>query len=182
MTHQLSILQLLSLGMLEPRMKDRNIDQDAQEKIKELRRIAFESEGLENDSNTQRRQGHQQQQNKKLGFKYDINPAQDFMESSLLALDCMIYFARNQTQLYTKVVHENSCRTDEYECPFGRTSIELVNVLCEILRIGEESTAAMKDQFHPMFFTHDHPFEEFFCVCIVALNRTWKVRNFLNYF
>lgn len=100
--------------------------------------------------------------------------AQDFMESSLLALDCMIYFARNQTPLYTKVVHENSCRTDEYECPFGRTSIELVNVLCEILRIGEESTAAMKDQFHPMFFTHDHPFEEFFCVCIVALNRTWK--------
>lgn len=154
--------------MLEPRMKDRNVDHDAQEKIKELRRIAFENEGFEKA----------QQQNKKLGFKYDINPAQDFMESSLLALDCMIYFARNQTQLYTKVVHENSCRTDEYECPFGRTSIELVSVLCEILRIGEESTAAMKDQFHPIFFTHDHPFEEFFCVCIVALNRTWKVITF----
>lgn len=175
MAHQLSIFQLLTLGMLEPRMNDRNVDQDAQDKIKELRRIAFESEGLENDSSTaQRRHGHQQQQqNKKLGFKYDINPAQDFMESSLLALDCMIYFARNQNQLYTKVVHENSCRADEYECPFGRTSIELVKVLCEILRIGDDGPAG-KDQFHPMFFTHDHPFEEFFCVCIFALNRTWK--------
>lgn len=174
MAHQLSILQILTLGMLEPRMKDRNFDQDAQDKIKELRRIAFESESDGDSSNTQRRGQQQQQQNKKLGFKCDINPAQDFMESSLLALDCMIYFARNQTQLYTKVVHENSCRTDEYECPFGKTSIELVSVLCDILRIGEESRAAMKDQFHPMFFTHDHPFEEFFCVCIVALNRTWK--------
>lgn len=176
MAHQLSIFQLLTLGMLEPRMNDRSVDQDATDKIKELRRIAFEGEGLDTDtSTTQRRQGHQQQQqNKKLGFKYDINPAQDFLESSLLALDCMIYFARNQTQLYTKVVHENSCRQDEYECPFGRTSIELVKVLCEILRIGEDSFAAGKDQFHPMFFTHDHPFEEFFCVCIVALNRTWK--------
>lgn len=174
MNHQLSIFQLLTLGMLEPRMNDRNVDQDSQDKIKELRRIAFESEGLEETATTQRRQGHQQQQqNKKLGFKYDINPAQDFMESSLLALDCMIYFARNQTQFYTKVVHENSCRADEYECPFGRTSIELVKVLCEILRIGEDSPAG-KDLFHPIFFTHDHPFEEFFCVCIVALNRTWK--------
>ncbi|XP_070500587.1 engulfment and cell motility protein 1 [Chironomus tepperi] len=176
MAHQLSILQSLTLGMLEPRMNDRNVDADAQEKIKELRRIAFESEGIEHDASSTgpRRQGQQTQQHyKKLGFKYDVNPVQDFAESSLLALDCMIYFARNQTQHYTKVVHENSCRLDEYECPFGRTSIELVKVLCDILRIGEEPPAG-EDQFHPMFFTHDHPFEEFFCVCIVALNRTWK--------
>lgn len=25
-----------------------------------------------------------------------------------------------------------------------------------------------------MFFTHDHPFEECFCLCIVVLNKTWK--------
>ncbi|KAG5675487.1 hypothetical protein PVAND_005387 [Polypedilum vanderplanki] len=175
MTHQLSVLQSLTLGMLEPRMNDRNVDADAQEKIKELRRIAFENESVENDSATaQRNKGPQQQQHyKKLGFKYDVNPAQDFMESSLLALDCMIYFARNQTQMYTKVVHENSCRSDEYECPFGRTSIELVKLLCDILKIGDDSFSN-RDQFHPMFFTHDHPFEEFFCVCCVALNRTWK--------
>lgn len=173
MTHQLSILQSLTLGMLEPRMNDRNVDTDAQDKIKELRRVAFESEGADhgNDTTT-RRQNNPSQHYKKLGFKCDINPAQDFMESSLLALDCMVYFARNFPQLYSKVVHENSCRADEYECPFGRTSIELVKVVCEILKIGEASDQ-VKD-FHPMFFTHDHPFEEFFCICIVALNKTWK--------
>lgn len=28
--------------------------------------------------------------------------------------------------------------------------------------------------FHPMFFTHDRSFEEFFCICIQLLNKTWK--------
>lgn len=72
-----------------------------------------------------------------------------------------------------QVVHENSCRADEHECPFGRTSIELVKLLCEILHIGESPTEQGQD-FHPMFFTHDHPFEEFFCNCVVILNKTWK--------
>jgi len=42
---------------------------------------------------------------KKLGFKYDINPALDFTETppGMLALDCMIYFARNHVDAYTKV-------------------------------------------------------------------------------
>ncbi len=25
-----------------------------------------------------------------------------------------------------------------------------------------------------MFFAHDRPFEEFFCICIQLLNKTWK--------
>ena len=28
--------------------------------------------------------------------------------------------------------------------------------------------------FHPMFFNHDHPFEELFCNCVVVVNKTWK--------
>lgn len=42
---------------------------------------------------------------KKLGFKYDINPALDFTETppGMLALDCMVYFARNHVDAYTKV-------------------------------------------------------------------------------
>lgn len=44
---------------------------------------------------------------KKLGFKCDINPALDFHETppGMLALDCMIYFARTQTENYTKVMN-----------------------------------------------------------------------------
>lgn len=181
MIHQLYVLQTLTLGLLENRMrmKMNAQDQDAHDKIKELRRIAFDdySGGVGVGDEQLRRGGNINfsQYYKKLGFKCDINPAQDFIETppGILALDCMVYFARNYTQQYTKVVHENSCRADEHECPFGRTSIELVKLLCDILRIGEPPSEQSVD-FHPMFFTHDHPFEEFFCICIITLNRTWK--------
>lgn len=179
-SHQLYVLQTLTLGLFEARMMEASSpqDQQANDKIMELRHIAFD-EGLFNDSqpdiSTLRQNSINNAGNyKKLGFKNDSNPALDFTETppGLLAIDCMLYFARNYTPQYTKVVHEN-CRADEHECPFGRTSIELVKVMCEILHIGETPT----DQgqcFHPMFFSHDHPFKEFFCICIVVLNRTWK--------
>lgn len=109
-SHQLYVLQTLTLGLLENRMMTpmNPQDPDANDKIKELRRIAFD-EGIfgENQPETHRRSnsivstGHY----KKLGFKCDMNPAQDFGETppGLLALDCMLYFARNYTQQYTKV-------------------------------------------------------------------------------
>ncbi|XP_052851177.1 engulfment and cell motility protein 1 [Drosophila gunungcola] len=186
MTHQLYVLQTLTLGLLEKRMrmKMNAQDQDAHEKIKELRRIAFDDHTNalnQNDDHIRRGGGsgagnvNFSQYYKKLGFKCDINPAQDFIETppGILALDCMVYFARNYTQQYAKIVRENSCRADEHECPFGRTSIELVKVLCDILRIGEPP-AEQSGDFQPMFFTHDSPFEEFFCICVITLNRTWK--------
>lgn len=179
-SHQLYVLQTLLLGLLENRMKTKSIEnQETDEKLKELRRIAFEevsNDGnLHNNDASRRNAANNSNHNKKLGFKYDINPAQDFMEipPGMLALDCMLYFARNYRQSYRKVVHENSSRTDEHECPFGRTSIELVKVLCEILHIGEIPNEQGQD-YQAMFFTHDHPFEEFFCICIVVLNKTWK--------
>lgn len=178
MAHQLYVLQTLTLGLLEHRMmKKMNAqDQDAHDKIKELRKIVFSDSAEAQPDVTVRRQNSATTNHyKKLGFKCDINPAQDFIETppGILALDCMVYFARNYTSIYTKVVHENSCRADEHECPFGRTSIELVKLLCEILRIGEPPNEQGHD-FYPMFFTHDHPFEELFCICIEVLNKTWK--------
>lgn len=179
MAHQLYVLQTLTLGLLEQRMMTKMSpqDQDALDKIKELRQIVFNDHSDSQPDVTVRRQnaGSHSNHYKKLGFKCDINPAQDFIEAppGMLALDCMVYFARNYTQIYTKVVHENSCRGDEHECPFGRTSIELVKLMCEILQIGELPSEQRHD-FHPMFFTHDHPFEELFCICIEILNKTWK--------
>lgn len=135
MAHQLYVLQTLILSLLEQRMMTKmdNQDQDAHDKIKELRKIAFDSEGCNNIDVT-RKQGLFAKDYKKLGFKYDINPALDFTETppGMLALDCMVYFARNKTEQYTKVVLENSCRADEHECPFGRASVELVKLLCEV--------------------------------------------------
>ncbi|XP_020298453.1 engulfment and cell motility protein 1 [Pseudomyrmex gracilis] len=177
MAHQLYVLQTLMLSLLEQRMMTKMDpqDQDAHDKIKELRKIAFDTEGATSGDVTARKQGLFAKDYKKLGFKYDINPALDFTETppGMLALDCMVYFARNQTEAYTKVVLENSCRADEHECPFGRTSVELVKLLCEVLRIGE-APSEQGQSYHPMFFTHDHPFEEFYCACIVLLNKTWK--------
>lgn len=49
----------------------------------------------------------------------------------------------------------------------------MTKLLCDILKIGESPTEQGKT-FYPMFFTHDHPFEEFFCICIILLNKTWK--------
>lgn len=179
MAHQLYALQTHMLGQLEHRMMSKMNTQDQEtylEKIKELRRIAFDDVGDNASEVTARsKQNTYSTCYKKLGFKCDINPAQDFTETppGMLALDCMVYFARNYEQNYTKIVHENSCRGDEHECPFGRTSIELVKVLCEILHIGDPPSTEGQE-YYPMFFTHDHPFEEFFCICIVVLNKTWK--------
>ena len=39
--------------------------------------------------------------------------------------------------LCVQIVLENSSREDKHECPFGRSSIELTKMLCEILKVGE---------------------------------------------
>lgn len=36
-----------------------------------------------------------------------------------------------------QIVLENSSREDKHECPFGRSSIELTKMLCDILKVGE---------------------------------------------
>lgn len=176
MAHQLYVLQTLLLNLLDERRTriDPN-DPEARERILELRRIAFDSDGDgANAAVGGRKTGGYAKDYKKLGFQNHTNPVEDFAEPpGMLALENMVYFARNHTESYIKVVLENSCRADEHECPFGRSSIRLTRLLAEILKIGEPPTEQGKT-FYPMFFTHDHPFEEFFCIGIVLLNKTWK--------
>ncbi|UYV78258.1 ELMO3 [Cordylochernes scorpioides] len=176
MAHQLYVLQTLLLNVYEERMTTKLDPQDSEgrERILELRKIAFDTDN-EPLNSAGRKTGGYTKDYKKLGFRNHVNPAEDFAVTppGMLALDNMIYFAKNHTESYTKVVLENSCRADEHECPFGRTSIELTKLLCEILKVGELPTEQGK-LFYPMFFTSDHPFEEFFCICILLLNKTWK--------
>lgn len=165
------------LGLLEPKMRQRADaqEQESQEKIKELRKVAFENDNNPNIEVTMRRPGTYSKDFKKLGFKCENDPIKDFNEvpPGVLALDCMLYFARNYSEDYTKIVLENSCRADEHECPFGKTSVELVKLLCDILKVGDPPSE-QGQTYHPLFFTHDRPFEELFCICIVLLNKTWK--------
>lgn len=70
-----------------------------------MRKIAFELDTISGGDANRRQLGPFTKDYKKLGFKYDINPALDFTETppGMLALDCMVYFARNHVDAYTKV-------------------------------------------------------------------------------
>ncbi|OQR72623.1 engulfment and cell motility protein 1-like [Tropilaelaps mercedesae] len=172
MAHQLYVLQTLLFNTQDERRKhelDPN-DADAKLKLEELRRIAFgPTEGCgSNKSSTAKCY-------RKLGFQSVSNPIEDLLLApGALALDNMVYFAKNHTDQYIKFVLENSIRGDEHEVPFSRASVRLVRLLTEeILHIGDPP----RDQggsFHEMFFAHAHAFEEFFCVCVQLLNKTWK--------
>lgn len=62
---------------------------------------------------------------------------------------CLYYNTANTFDVFCKlpfltsflsclqIVLENSSREDKHECPFGRSSIELTKMLCEILKVGE---------------------------------------------
>ncbi|XP_041104355.1 engulfment and cell motility protein 1-like isoform X2 [Polyodon spathula] len=178
MAHQLYVLQVLTFNLLEDRMRTKMDPQDQAQRdiIFELRRIAFDVECEPNNSGSiEKRKSMYTRDYKKLGFINHVNPAVDFTQipPGMLALDNMLYFAKHQQDAYIRIVLENSSREDKHECPFGRSSIELTKMLCEILKVGELPSETCPD-FHPMFFTHDRSFEEFFCICIQLLNKTWK--------
>ncbi|GAB1611161.1 engulfment and cell motility protein 1-like [Argonauta hians] len=179
MAHQLSVLQTLMLNLNEERMKslpdpNKNIND-----IVELRRVAFDFDGDVGSRKTMTVSRDfakdAVKDAKKLGFKNVARPLEDFSEvpPGVLALDCMLYFARNHTDSYIKVVLENCCRADEHDCPFTQTSIHLTRILCEILKIGEPPSED-GHVYYRMFFTHDKPFEEFFCSCIQLWSKSWK--------
>ncbi|XP_074542528.1 engulfment and cell motility protein 1 isoform X3 [Halichoeres trimaculatus] len=178
MAHQLYVLQVLTFNLLEDRMMTKMDPQDQAQRdiIFELRRIAFDVECEPNNSGSiEKRKSMYTRDYKKLGFINHVNPAVDFTQipPGMLALDNMLFFARHHQDAYIRIVLENSSREDKHECPFGRSSIELTKMLCEIMKVGELPSENCHD-FHPMFFTHDRSFEEFFCICIQLLNKTWK--------
>ncbi|XP_014642884.1 PREDICTED: engulfment and cell motility protein 2 isoform X1 [Ceratotherium simum simum] len=180
MAHQLYVLQVLTFNLLEERMMtkmDPN-DQAQRDIIFELRRIAFDAESDPSNvpgSGTEKRKAMYTKDYKMLGFTNHINPAMDFTQTppGMLALDNMLYLAKFHQDTYIRIVLENSSREDKHECPFGRSAIELTKMLCEILQVGELPNEGRND-YHPMFFTHDRAFEELFGICIQLLNKTWK--------
>ena len=176
MAHQLHVLQVLMFNTLEERMMKSGDPSSWNERdqLLEIRNIAFDS--------TQQQQSLPSSKKtlnpadfKKLGFVNYNNPVMDFVQTppGLLCFDSIVYFARNQQDSYIRLVLENSSRDGQHVCPFGKASVELTKKLCEILRIGEQPTELGED-FYPMFFTHDHAFEEFYCICILLFNKTWK--------
>ncbi|XP_048461533.1 engulfment and cell motility protein 3 [Rhincodon typus] len=179
MAHYLYVLQSISLNLLEPRTKIPMdpYNQEQRDMVHRLRQAAFESDAdaSPGNFNTDRRKSLCAREFKKLGFPNSANPSLDFSRTppGLLPLDNMTYFATHHTDAYNRFVLENSSREDKHECPFGRGSIQLTIILCEILKIGDPPSETGQD-FYPMFFAQDKVFEELFCVCIQLLNKTWK--------
>ncbi|KAM7373060.1 hypothetical protein PAMP_007942 [Pampus punctatissimus] len=143
MAHQLYVLQVLTFNLLEDRMMTKMDPQDQAQ-----RDIIFEL--------------------RRIAFDVECEPNNS---GSIEKRKSM--YTRDYKKLGFIIVLENSSREDKHECPFGRSSIELTKMLCEILKVGELPSENCHD-FHPMFFTHDRSFEEFFCICIQLLNKTWK--------
>ncbi|XP_067418615.1 engulfment and cell motility protein 1 isoform X2 [Emydura macquarii macquarii] len=144
MAHQLYVLQVLTFNLLEDRMMTKMDPQDQAQ-----RDIIFEL--------------------RRIAFDAESEP--NNTSGSTEKRKSM--YTRDYKKLGFIIVLENSSREDKHECPFGRSSIELTKMLCEILKVGELPSETCND-FHPMFFTHDRSFEEFFCICIQLLNKTWK--------
>ncbi|XP_062822877.1 engulfment and cell motility protein 2 isoform X1 [Anolis carolinensis] len=181
MAHQLYVLQVLTFNLLEERMMTKMdpSDQAQRDIIFELRRIAFDAESESNSAipggGAEKRKALYTKDYKMLGFMNHVNPALDFTQTppGMLALDNMLYLAKYHQDTYIRIVLENSSREDKHECPFGRSAIELTRMLCEILQVGELPNEGRND-YHPMFFTHDRAFEELFAICIQLVNKTWK--------
>ncbi|KAG9355437.1 hypothetical protein JZ751_000275, partial [Albula glossodonta] len=157
MAHQLYVLQVLTFNLLEDRMMTKMDPQDQAQRdiIFELRRIAFDVECEPNNSGSiEKRKSMYTRDYKKLGFiscsSAAVSPAPSSLLGTMstplwtshrfpgmLAWDNMLYFAKHHQDAYIRIVLENSSREDKHECPFGRSSIELTKMLCEILKVGE---------------------------------------------
>ncbi|MEE6499621.1 hypothetical protein FKM82_003515 [Ascaphus truei] len=178
MSHYLYVLQCLSLGLLELRMRSCMDAGNAEQRqhLQSLRLTAFTNEGEEGGHmSSERRHSLCAKEFRKLGFNNNGSPWQDLCLTppGLLALDNMVYFSTRWPNAYSRFVLENSSREDKHACPFARSSIQLSLILCEILRVGEPASETGQN-FLPLFYAQDHCLQEIFCVCIQLLNKTWK--------
>lgn len=179
MAHQLYVYQSLIFSLLVDMVntKGNANNQSLFESLDILRKVVFESDLVTASSGRPISQaGVLSKDFKRLGFMDIESPANDFHETppGLLPLHTMVYFARKHQEQYVKVVLENLSRGEDYECPFARASIALTKMLCEVLEINGEPPSESGKDYYPIFFTMDFAFEEFFCVCIQLLNKTWK--------
>lgn len=94
----------------------------------------------------------------------------------IVAFDLIHKFATEQRDQYAKFILENACRTDEHQCPFMKSAVNLVALICQCLKVGEEhfSNEVETNVIYPMFFAHDDMIFELFSVGILHLHKTWK--------
>lgn len=163
--HQLYLCQNLSLSVLEKRaLLTFNSNYSEHNYLLEYLISSLGSHSSENSCK------QLESEFSKLGF-LNIDPKIDFNEipPGLLALDCMVYFAKSQPDNFARHV----LRLREFQCPFGQTSIALTKIMYSLLKIGEP-LSDISTEYLAMFYSHENFFEEFFCINIQLLYKTWK--------
>ena len=165
--HELYVYQSHVLNLVEGSTKMRFVAGDPKmEDVRTLAVRAFPDDYSVSKQKTPVSELHWKQ----LGFLKG-DPQDDFNECppGVLALDCMVYFAKNKTDFFTRLLFNYT----DSQCPFTQTSIALTKVLCQMLRIGEPPSEIGYD-YVPIFVWTENPFKEVFCVVIQLLFKTWR--------
>ena len=166
--HELYVYQCHVMNMAESRMKMRFVagDPKMEEDVRLLPSRAFPDEY----SGSKSRKPVSEQHWKQLGFMRG-DPQDDFNDTppGILALDCMVHFAKAKHDIFTKLLFSYA----ESQCPFAQTSIALTKVLCQIFRIGEPPSD-LGYEFIPVLVWAEEPFKEVFCIAIQLLFKTWR--------
>ena len=166
--HELYVYQSHVLNLMEGRMKMRFVagDPKMEEDVRVLPMRAFPDEYSGNKQKAPVSEQHWKQ----LGFLRG-DPQDDFNQSppGILALDCMVYFAKSKHDAFTRLLF---AYTDS-QCPFAHTSITLTKVLCQLLRIGEQPSE-IGYEYIPVLVWSEEPFKEVFCIAIQLLFKTWR--------
>ena len=166
--HELYVYQSHVLNLVEGRTKMKFVagDPKMEEDVRMLALRAFPDDYSGSKQKTPVSEHHW----KELGFLKG-DPQDDFNECppGVLALDCMVYFAKNKTDAFTRLLFSYT----DSQCPFAHTSIALTKVLCQMLRIGEPPSEIGYD-YVPILVWTENPFKEVFCVVIQLIFKTWR--------
>ena len=81
-----------------------------------------------------------------LGIQNGYDPKKDFenLDHGRLALDLILYFAKQNSEKYVQIVLENSCNeVKKYACPFVKSSLAIVELICETFCLKPEYPAEL---------------------------------------
>ena len=166
--HELYVYQCHVLNLVEGRMKRRFVPGDSrmEEEVRLLPTRAFPDEYSGNKHSSPISEQHWKQ----LGFVKG-DPQDDFNECppGILALDCMVYFAKSKHDTFTRLLFSYT----DSQCPFALACIALTKVLCQIFRIGEQPSE-IGYEFIPVLVWSEEPFKEVFSIGIQLLFKTWR--------
>lgn len=165
--HELYVYQCYVMNLVEERMRTRFTGSPKMEedlRLLPLRAFPDEYSGSRN------KQQISEQHWKQLGFMKG-DPKLDFSDTppGVLALDCMLYFAKSKHESFTRLLFSHT----DNQCPFAQTSIALTKVLCQLFRIGEPPSD-IGYEYIPCLVWNEEPFKEVFCIAIQLLFKTWR--------